>query len=124
MSTPMPTSADTPDLNTQSPTRLGWISLFVLIGLLGTWAAFSVISGAVIASGQAVVHGKPKQIQSLDGGVVAELLVQDGDIVQAGERLMRLDPTVLEVPQKVMQKLQRCSQEVPSSFIRVNFHYV
>jgi HlyD family secretion protein len=43
------------------------------------------------------VHGKPKEIQSLDGGVVAELMVRDGDIVAAGDRLMRLDPTVLEV---------------------------
>lgn len=93
----MPTPSDSPDLNIRKPARLGWISLFVLVGILGTWSAFSVISGAVIASGQAVVHGKPKQIQSLDGGVVAEILVQDGDIVKAGERLMRLDPTLLEV---------------------------
>ena len=90
-------TSDTPDLNIQHPTRLGWISLFVLIGILGTWATFSVISGAVIASGQAVVHGKPKHVQSLDGGVVADLFVQDGDIVEAGEQLMRLDPTLLEV---------------------------
>ena len=92
-----PTTLETPDISISKPARLGWIALLVLVGILGSWAAFSVISGAVIASGQAVVHGKPKEIQSLDGGVVAELHVRDGDIVAAGDRLMRLDPTVLEV---------------------------
>ena len=97
MNTQTLTALETPDLNIGKPARLGWIALLVLVGFLGTWAAFSVISGAVIASGQAVVHGKPKEIQSLDGGVVAELHVRDGDIVAAGDSLMRLDPTVLEV---------------------------
>ncbi len=88
---------DLPNLNVTRSMRLGWVGILVLVGILGTWATFSVISGAVIASGQAVVHGKPKEIQSLDGGVVAELLVKDGDVVAAGDRLMRLDPTLLEV---------------------------
>lgn len=61
----------------------------------GYWMVTTEISGAVIASGQAVVRGKPKVIQSLDGGIVQEILVADGDVVEAGQVLMRLDPTLL-----------------------------
>lgn len=63
--------------------------------IAGYWMVTTQISGAVIASGQAVVRGKPKVIQSLDGGIVQEILVKDGDVVEAGQVLMRLDPTLL-----------------------------
>lgn len=86
---------DRPDLNVSRPSRMGLIGLVLLIAVLGAWANFTVISGAIVASGQAVVHGKPKLIQSLDGGEVAEILVRDGDIVEQGDVLMRLDPTLL-----------------------------
>lgn len=91
------------NLSLARPGWLGGISFLVLVGILGTWASLSVISGAVVASGQAVVHGKPKLIQSLDGGVVAEILVRDGDIVEAGDVLMRLDPTLVEVDLDIAQ---------------------
>jgi HlyD family secretion protein len=75
----------------------GALGLLVLLGVLGTWAATTVISGAVIAHGQAVVHGKPKLIQSLDGGIVATIAVQNGDHVSEGQLLLRLDPTLLAI---------------------------
>ena len=96
MSTSPQSDTDRPDLNVSRPGRMGLIGLVLLIGVLGTWATFTVISGAIVASGQAVVHGKPKLIQSLDGGEVAEILVRDGDIVEQGDVLMRLDPTLLQ----------------------------
>lgn len=95
--------ASDPDLGLA---RFGWfggLSLVLLVGILGAWACLSLISGAVIASGQTVVHGKPKLVQSLDGGVVAEILVQDGDIVAAGDIMMRLDPTLVEVNLDIAQ---------------------
>lgn len=67
--------------------------LFIAIFLLKT----TMISGAVIASGQAVVRGKPKIVQSLDGGVVDRIFVKDGDLVSAGDVLLRFDPTLLRI---------------------------
>jgi len=93
----MPQPSMAPNLGLTRPWRLALASLVLLIGILGTWASLSTINGAVVASGQATIQGKPKLIQSLDGGVVAEILVRDGDIVQEGDVLMRLDPTLLEV---------------------------
>jgi len=67
------------------------------VGVCGLWAVRTVISGAVSTPGQAVVRGKPQQVQHLDGGIVAEIAVQNGDLVAAGDLLLRLDPTLLEL---------------------------
>ncbi|MEH6392944.1 MAG: HlyD family type I secretion periplasmic adaptor subunit [Sulfitobacter sp.] len=73
------------------------VSIILLIGVLGGWAATTEISGAVIAHGRVEVAGKPKVVQSLDGGVVSELSVRNGDTVQAGQIIARLDPTFLQI---------------------------
>jgi HlyD family secretion protein len=76
--------------------RLAWLGGFAgvaLLVLLVAWAAVTPIAGAVIVQGQAVVHGKPKLVQSLDGGIVAAIEVAAGDSVAAGQLLLRLDAT-------------------------------
>jgi HlyD family secretion protein len=75
----------------------GGLAMVALVGALGGWAATTEIGGAVIAAGQAVVHGKPQTVQSLDGGIIAEINVKDGDLVNAGDVLVRLDPTLLKI---------------------------
>ena len=59
------------------------------------WATYTRISGAVIAQGIIGVESKVKTIQHLDGGIVREIYVQDGDEVLAGGALLRLDETSL-----------------------------
>lgn len=71
--------------------RLSWIVTIVLIAGFGGWAAVSSISGAVIANGTLAVEGKRRAIQHLDGGVIAQLHVRNGDIVQEGSLLVSLD---------------------------------
>lgn len=75
----------------------GGLGMVLLVGALGGWAATTEIGGAVIAAGQAEVQGKPQTVQSLDGGIIAEINVKDGDRVTAGEVLVRLDPTLLKI---------------------------
>lgn len=77
--------------------RLGILAGITLLTLVFGWAYLTPISGAVIASGSAVVRGKPKIVQSLDGGIVEEIRVTDGDLVRAGDVLLRLDPTLLRI---------------------------
>jgi HlyD family secretion protein len=77
--------------------RGGILAGLALLILGVAWAALTPINGAVIASGSAVVHGQPKMIQSLDGGIVEELRVSNGDLVRAGDVLLRLDPTLLRI---------------------------
>ncbi|NEU11039.1 HlyD family type I secretion periplasmic adaptor subunit [Methylobacterium sp. BTF04] len=65
----------------------------ILVIGVGGWAAFTMISGAVIASGQLVVESDVKKVQHPTGGVVGELRVREGAHVKAGDILIRLDET-------------------------------
>lgn len=73
---------------------IGFALLALMFGGFGVWAATSQLAGAVIASGQLVVESNVKKVQHPTGGVVGELLVRDGDAVEAGQIVMRLDDTV------------------------------
>ena len=73
----------------------GLACVAVLAGGLGTWAATASLSGAVIASGQLRVESNRQVVQHPDGGVVGLINVKDGDRVEAGDVLLRLDDTLL-----------------------------
>ncbi|MFQ1701093.1 HlyD family type I secretion periplasmic adaptor subunit [Loktanella agnita] len=77
-------------------TSVGLLTLLILVGGFGTWSLLAQISGAVITSGQIEVERNRQVVQHPDGGVVEEILVDEGDAVQAGELLIRLDPSILQ----------------------------
>lgn len=72
---------------------LGAMALF--IGILGGWAGMTEIAGAVIAQGTVVPLEGTKRVQHPEGGVVAAILVKDGDPVTAGQLLVQLDSTTV-----------------------------
>lgn len=86
---------------TQAGQRFGIRSRIITSGLLATalivgcggWAAQASLSGAIIAQGKVTVKKQVKQIQHRDGGIVGAILVANGDVVEAGEVLIRLDET-------------------------------
>ena len=63
--------------------------LFIALGV----AALLPINGAVVSSGTVSIEGEYKSVQHLEGGIVAEILVRNGDTVKAGDILVRLDNT-------------------------------
>jgi HlyD family secretion protein len=69
-----------------------FIVAFVTFGV-GGWAATSQLSGAVIGQGVVVVDSSVKKVQHATGGIVGELRVREGDHVNAGDILIRLDET-------------------------------
>lgn len=72
------------------------IGLFVVLGLLGgfsLWAAVAPIDGASVAPGVVVVESSRKTIQHLEGGIVEEVFVREGEIVSSGQTLVALDST-------------------------------
>ncbi|WP_407157937.1 HlyD family type I secretion periplasmic adaptor subunit [Bradyrhizobium sp. STM 3557] len=76
----------------------------VLAGGLGGWAATQEISGALIAPGQIVVESSVKKVQHPTGGVVGELRARDGDVVKAGDIVVRLDDTVTKASLAIVTK--------------------
>src|SRR6267142_858417 len=76
----------------------------MLVFGVGGWAATTELSGAVIAPGNVIVEGNVKQIQHPTGGVVAELLVREGQIVEAGDVLVRLDATTTRANLAIVTK--------------------
>lgn len=71
----------------------GTAIVVVLVGGLAAWAATSELAGAVIAPGQVVVESSVKKVQHPTGGVVGAILVKEGDAVEAGAVVLRLDDT-------------------------------
>ncbi len=66
------------------------VALCLLVGA-GGWAATAQIKGAVIATGVFKVQSFSKSVQHLEGGLIREILVKDGDRVTAGDILVRLE---------------------------------
>lgn len=69
-----------------------WVLVgFFVFGLL--WAHFAVVDEVTRGDGKAIPSSKLQKIQNLEGGIVAELFVREGQIVEAGAPLLRLDDT-------------------------------
>ena len=76
----------------------GIIGLFFVV--FGGWAALAPLKSAAIAPGVVAVESNRKTIKHLEGGIVAEIGVRDGDVVKAGQTLVRLDDTQARVTLK------------------------
>lgn len=79
------------ELSARGAKILGFLGLLILIGGFGSWAVMSSIAGAVVASGRIEVDRNRQIVQHLDGGIVADILVDEGDLVKKGTVLIRLD---------------------------------
>ena len=96
--TVIPKRVDVPDV-TQVPSSdgrerlLGLLLLLFAFGGFATWAALAPIDSAAVATGVVTVEGSRKTIQHRDGGIVAEILVREGDRVEQDAVLVRLDDT-------------------------------
>lgn len=74
---------------------VGVLASITLLAGVAVWATLTQIHGAVITSGTVVTDGNTRSIQHIDGGVVAEILVSNGDRIEAGDVLVRLEDTLL-----------------------------
>ena len=76
-------------------TRVVWLFFLVVIGL-GVWSYFAEVVEVSTGSGRVIPISREQVIQSLEGGIVADLRVREGDIVEQGQVLAQLDPTQTE----------------------------
>nr|POA12442.1 HlyD family type I secretion periplasmic adaptor subunit [Pseudomonas sp. MPBD7-1] len=73
--------------------RVGYLMLLVTFGLFGGWAALAPLDSSALAPGVVTVKSYRKTVQHLEGGIVRELRVHDGDLVKTGDVLLVLDNT-------------------------------
>lgn len=77
--------------NTRAMTIAGMVIVATTVMGFGVWGNTAPIAGAVIATGVFVTTGQNKTIQHLEGGVIREILVREGDVVTPGQPLVKLD---------------------------------
>ena len=77
-------------------TRMGWI--IVLAGFCGflLWAIFAPLDKGVPMSGTVAAESSRKAVQHQSGGTIAEILVKDGDVVKAGQVVVRMNDVVVK----------------------------
>jgi len=68
------------------------VSVGVIVAAFFTWSAFTTVDEVAAAPGEVKPSGHVQAVQHLEGGIVEEIMVSDGDFVKAGETLVRLDP--------------------------------
>ncbi|MGA0805824.1 MAG: HlyD family type I secretion periplasmic adaptor subunit [Pseudohongiellaceae bacterium] len=77
----------------ERPRRIGLAIAFVVFGVFGLWSVFAPIDGAAYAMGTIRVSSYNKVVQHLEGGIVKSIHVKNGDMVEAGQVLLEMDPT-------------------------------
>lgn len=81
------------DTNMEVPKRVGLTILFLVFGVFGVWSAVAPLDGAAHAPGTVMVKSYSQVVQHLEGGIISEIMVRDGDRVTAGEPLLTIDNT-------------------------------
>jgi len=72
---------------------VGLTVLFCSFGGFGYWGATAPLASAIIAQGSFVATGNNKVVQHLEGGIIKEMLVSEGESVKEGDVLVTLDQT-------------------------------
>jgi adhesin transport system membrane fusion protein len=75
--------------------RIIWLTA-ILVGFVIAWSYFATLDEVSVGGGRVVPTMREQVVQSLEGGILAELMVRQDDIVEAGQVLARLDPTKTE----------------------------
>lgn len=77
----------------RGPILAGFAIAALFVGGFGVWGATVPIAGAAVASGIVAVSGLNQTVDHLEGGIIKEILVSEGERIRSGQPLIRLDPT-------------------------------
>jgi HlyD family secretion protein len=90
----IPQARSTPRDDVRKYIAIALTGVALVAGGVGGWAATATMAGAIVAPGTVMVESYVKKVQHPTGGVVGEIQVKDGDAVEQGQLVMRLDETV------------------------------
>jgi membrane fusion protein, epimerase transport system len=95
-----------PSDSASGATKAGWIILLLFFGGFGGWAISAPLNAAIVGEAVVKVEGNRKSVQHLDGGIVKELRVKDGDRVEEGDVLLALDDTQIRAEFDILSQQQ------------------
>jgi HlyD family type I secretion membrane fusion protein len=75
------------------PAAVGYFVVFLTFGVVGGWTAYAKLDSAIMAQGVVAVETNRKTVQHLEGGIVSQILVREGQRVHEGDILFVLDDT-------------------------------
>lgn len=84
-------------LEERGPSRLAFLMIVLILALIGgsvTWANFVPVVTSAKTDGEIIPFGKNRVVQHLEGGIVQEITVKDGDLVEADQVILRFEPTL------------------------------
>ncbi|WP_122755459.1 HlyD family type I secretion periplasmic adaptor subunit [Pseudomonas viridiflava] len=85
-------SAALADPSSRAMSLTVWIAAALLLGAV-LWAGFAVLEEVTTGEGKAIPSSKVQVIQNLEGGIVSDIFVREGQAVDKGDTLLRLDDT-------------------------------
>lgn len=89
----VPDAGFTLDISDRPPRTIGLCIVLIVFGGFGLWALLAPLDSAALAPGVVMVKEHRKTVQHLEGGIVSEILVRDGQLVEQGQSLLVLDAT-------------------------------
>lgn len=88
--------------------RLGVVTIALLVGTVTSWATVTTIAEVAVAPGEVVTTGTTRSVQHLEGGILADVFVKEGQRVASGELLAKFDGTAARTELERM-KVRRVS---------------
>jgi len=95
------TAENLPEFDFKRQIRWGLAAILLFFGVVIGWSYLAPLSSGAVASGRIVVDSNRQVVQVLEGGVVQDILVRDGDRVEAGMPILRL--RTVELDNDIMQ---------------------
>ena len=104
MTTNDPKLANSLDDSVRKPALIGLTTIGVFFMVLLLWSVLAPIQGAAVAQGKVAIKENRLTVEHRDGGIITELNVREGDEVEAGDILIRLDTTELQADLDIYQQ--------------------
>ena len=113
---PLPVNSPSKKVGMPWPFLVVWVVAFML-GIFITWATFFELAEVSTGTGKVVPSSREKVIQSLEGGILVELMVKEGDVVAPGQVLAQLDRTKSEATVQESVVRQRAAQATAARLV-------
>jgi HlyD family type I secretion membrane fusion protein len=98
------TSDGAPSDSIRQVSFAGWLIIAIFFGGIGSWAYMAPLNGAVVGNAVIKIDGNRKSVQHLDGGIVKEMRIKEGDKVNFGDVLIVLDETQARAEYEVLSQ--------------------